>query len=216
MTPEPPAEPVFPAEPTACIILAAGASRRLGQPKQTTVVHGRTLLENAVDAALATPGLWPVIVVVGAGAERLRTLLAAQPVLIVENPAWEEGLASSLRTGLDTALTFSRQIAAVVFSVCDQPALDASVFRALLERRAGRNCSAVASCHAGQAGVPALLHRRHFGQLAHLTGDEGARKLLQALPPDALELIDFPQLALDIDTPEDLARARAVGGAPNP
>ncbi len=195
-------------EPTACIVLAAGASRRLGSPKQSATVGERTLLEHTVEAALATEGLWPVIVVLGSGANTLRPLLSPYPVLLAENPAWEEGLASSLRTGLETAITFSRQIEAALFTVCDQPALSSEVLRTLLQRRANRSCSAVAARYDGHAGTPALLHAQHFGKLAHLTGDEGARKLLQALTPTELELVDCPELSLDVDTPDDLARAR--------
>lgn len=191
------------------VILAAGASRRLGSPKQSTRVGAQSLLENAVSAALTTPGVWPVIVVLGASAPAFRTLLAPHPVIITENPAWEEGLASSLRAGLDTALTFARECAAVIFAVCDQPALNAATFQALLDRYAAGEASAVAARYDGHPGTPALLQRQHFGQLAHLTGDEGARQLLLKLPATALALVDCPALALDIDTVEDLARARA-------
>ncbi len=191
------------------IILAAGGSRRLGSPKQSTQVGPQTLLENAVRAALETPGVWPVIVVLGANAPSIRPLLAPHPIIIAENPAWEEGLASSLRAGLDTALTFSRTTTAVIFAVCDQPALNTATFQALLDRYAAGKASAVAAHYENHPGTPALLQRRHFGQLAHLTGDEGARQLLLNLPAAELALVDCPELALDVDTVEDLARARA-------
>lgn len=196
-------------EQTACVILAAGASRRLGHAKQIAMVGGRTLLQNVVDAALATPSLWPVVVVLGAHAEEIKPTLVRHPVLIVENPAWEEGLASSLRAGLQTALTFSRQLDAVIFTLCDQPELRADVLTSLLARRSETGRSVVAASYGGHPGAPALLQRRHFGALAHLTGDEGARKLILSLPAEDVELVDHPALSLDVDTPEDLAKAQA-------
>ena len=80
------------------VILAAGASTRMGEPKQLLVFDGRPLLVRAVDAALASAA-WPVVVVLGAHAEKIRPLLARHPVLISENPAWAEGMASSVRAG---------------------------------------------------------------------------------------------------------------------
>ena len=78
------------------IILAAGASTRMGSPKQLLPLNGRPLLTGVVEAALAAK-VWPVVVVLGAHAEKIRPLLARHPVLIAENPAWAEGMASSLR-----------------------------------------------------------------------------------------------------------------------
>ena len=168
-------DPAHQTAATACVILAAGASRRLGMPKQTVTVGGRTLLENAVDAALNTPALWPIVVVLGARADEFRPLLVRYPLLIVENSAWEEGLASSLRTGLQTALTFSRQVDTVLFTLCDQPALRSEMLQSLLTRRSETGCSVVAARYNGHPGAPALLERIHFGALAHLTGDDGGR-----------------------------------------
>lgn len=195
-------------EHTACVILAAGASRRLGQPKQMAAVGNQTLLQNTVHAALETALLWPIVVVLGAHAEVIKPSLVRHPVLIVENPVWEEGLASSLRTGLQTALTFSHQLDAILFTLCDQPALGRDVLESLLNRRALSRRSVVAARYGGHPGAPALLHRRHFGSLAHLTGDEGARKLILNLPPEDVDLVDHPALSLDVDTPDDLTRAR--------
>ncbi|MCF3651195.1 nucleotidyltransferase family protein [Synoicihabitans lomoniglobus] len=196
----------FEATACACVILAAGGSRRLGQPKQLVTIDGRALIIHTVETALAVPDLWPVVVVLGGAADRVRPLLAKYPVLVTDNPAWEEGVASSLRAGLTTVNEFSRQIGSVLFTLCDQPALSSPALQALWAVRRQTGKSVVAASYGGHPGAPALIDRKHFGALAHLTGDEGARRLIKSLPPDQLGLVERPELALDIDTPEDLAR----------
>src|SRR5690606_37767368 len=115
------------------IVLAAGASSRLGQPKQLIRVSGKTLLERAVDALLEEPRIWPVVVVVGATAPEVRSVVSRRPVLVAENSAWAEGMASSLRTGLATLRQFSRHMDAAFFALCDQPAFDSTVVRQLVD-----------------------------------------------------------------------------------
>src|SRR5665213_1410174 len=84
-----------------CVVLAAGASTLMGTPKQLLEFEGRALVVRAAEAALASPA-WPVVVVLGAHAETIRPALARLPVLVVENPAWSEGMASSIRAGVTT------------------------------------------------------------------------------------------------------------------
>lgn len=193
---------------TGLVLLAAGASRRLGQPKQLVAVSDVPLLLRAVDAALGCSAVWPVIVVLGAHADQLRPVVARRPVLVAENPAWAEGIASSLRAGLAGLQQFSRHLEGAVFALCDQPAFSTSVIERLLAHRAATGAGVVAARYAGHAGAPAFIAREHFAALSHLTGDAGARQLFAMLPPDAITTVDLPDLALDLDTPEDLAAWR--------
>ena len=213
------------------VLLAAGASVRMGAPKQLIEVGGKALMVRAVEAALASAA-WPVVVVLGANAEKIRPVLARLPVLIAENPAWTEGMASSLRTGLQTLKSFSRAIDGVLLAVADQPAFSAEVIARLVAFRHGSTqavrhgsrqavqigtppttWSIVAAHYAGRLGVPALFGREHFAALAALTGEEGARHYLAAQAAETAA-VDLPELAVDLDTPEDLARlaAEAVAG----
>lgn len=184
-------------------ILAAGASTRMGTPKQLLEIEGKPLLLHAVDAALASTA-WPIVVVLGANAEKIRPILARRPVLICENPSWPEGMASSIRAGVTTLQQFSRGLDAALIALCDQPAFSARSIEQLLvtQRTTGR--SIVAARYAGRHGAPALFLREHFPTLTSLTGEEGARALLND-EPGRIAAVDLPELELDLDTPADVA-----------
>jgi len=194
------------------VILAAGASTRMGKPKQLLPLDGHPLLLRAVEAALASPA-WPVVVVLGAHAEKIRPLFARLPVLVAENPAWAEGMASSLRTGIATLQQFSRSLDAALVALCDQPAFSADVIAQLLAAQRATGRSIVAARYGGRNGAPALFLREHFPALAALTGEEGARALLNAAP-ERVASVDLPALALDLDTPADYAAAQKRPDSP--
>ncbi|BDU76572.1 nucleotidyltransferase family protein [Mesoterricola sediminis] len=174
------------------IILAAGASRRLGAPKQLARWQGETLLRRAVRAAAACA---PILVVTGHRADLMAQELAGLPVQLVPNPAWEEGMAASLRAGV---AALPPGAPGALFLVCDQPAVDAALVDRLLAAWHG---APVACAYGGTRGVPALLPARDFPAVLALRGDRGARALLAA--PDVVE-VPFPEGTWDVDRPEDL------------
>ena len=192
------------------VILAAGASRRMGSPKQLIELNGKPLIVRAAEAALAAP-VWPVVVVVGANSTAIRPVLAHLPVLIVENSAWTEGMASSIREGIGAVRQFSRGIDAAILALCDQPAFSSETVARLLraQRETGRGI--VAARYDGRLGAPALFTREHFVSLASLTGEEGARDLING-DPARVAAVDLPELAHDLDTPADLNRERQQPG----
>lgn len=195
-----------------CILLAAGGSRRMGEPKQLLQYGGKSLLVRAAEAALASPA-WPVVVVLGAEAERIRPVLARLPVLAVENPAWSEGMASSIRTGIGALQQFSRRIDGALIALCDQPAFSAAVIGKLLKAQEETGRTIVAARYAGREGAPALFLREHFPALAALTGEEGARTLMVEKAAEAAG-VDCPELGMDVDTPADYAALCGNGGPP--
>ncbi len=213
MPTDPPSSPQRPA-PIGCLVLAAGGSRRLGQAKQLVTFENQTLLERTVEAALAVPALWPVIVVIGAEASRIRPALTRHPVLIAENSAWTEGIASSLRCGLDMLEQFNPAISATLVTLCDQPHISPQVFQKLVATHEQTGATLVAARYDHHPGAPALFGRSHFKALAGLTGDEGARILFKSLPAEAITTVDLPELSLDIDTPEDLAKLNPLQRSP--
>ena len=128
---------------TGAIVLAAGASSRMGSPKQLLEIDGVPLVVRTVETLLSAP-VWPVVVVLGANAAPLRPLLARYPVLLTDNAAWPEGMASSIRAGITTLRQFSRDLTGAVITVCDQPALVPRHLTALLAApiAAGRTMAA--------------------------------------------------------------------------
>lgn len=185
----------------ACVVLAAGGSRRLGQPKQLLRRKGRPLLLHAIDAARAAAPGAPLIVVLGAHRSRLRLLVrrAAPAALVVANPRWAEGLASSLNAALNRV---PGDVDAVLVQLVDQPNVDADALRALLAAWRRRPRTPAAARYDNRAGVPAVLPRAAWRAVRALHGDSGARALLRDAP--ALTLVDMPQAAVDLDTPEDV------------
>jgi CTP:molybdopterin cytidylyltransferase MocA len=194
--------------PVAAIVLAAGASRRLGQPKQLLRLGAETLLERVIRLA-AEAGATPVFVVLGAHSEQVSAAvpLNQRPQVIpVINSAWEQGIASSICAALSAQDASAPQATGALILSCDQPRLTAAHLRALLESFAAQPAPAiVASAYAGVLGIPAVFPREVFADLRALRGDKGARALL-VQPPCPLLALSFPGGEIDIDEPADLAQ----------
>jgi molybdenum cofactor cytidylyltransferase len=178
------------------------------EPKQLLPITGQPLVVRTIEAALASAA-WPVIVVLGAHAEKIRPLLARYPVLVAENAAWVEGMASSLRTGVATLQQFSRTIDAALVALCDQPSFSAQIIAQLVSAQRETRRSIVAAHYNGRNGAPALFLRQHFAALATLTGEAGARDLLNSAP-EQIASVDLPDMAADLDTPADYAKYKSV------
>jgi molybdenum cofactor cytidylyltransferase len=185
------------------IVLAAGASTRMGAPKQLLRLGGRTLLRRTVDAVLASPA-WPIVVVLGAHLDAIRPEVARLPVLVVENSAWEEGLASSIRAGARVLASFSLSLDAALLVLCDQPNLSPEAIARLADATVESGKTIVAARYGDHSGPPALFSRRHFQELTELRGPGGARPLL-ARHADLVAMVDLPELAADLDTPAEYA-----------
>ncbi len=188
-------------EKFAIVILAAGTSARLGSPKQLLTYKGKTLLSHAVDAALET-GCQSVFVVLGANIDLLRRELKNKPVIIVENLGWQEGIASSIRCGLENITKTILKPDCVIFMVCDQPYVTSSLLLKLSEKRKETGLPIIASSYNDKTGIPALFHKIFFSALMELTGNKGARKLI-ADNQDKVATVSFPKGITDIDTKED-------------
>lgn len=186
--------------PTATILLAAGASTRLGHPKQLVPFRGKPLLAHAIEAALAAD-VGPVWVVLGAHAAKIRPVVARYGVRVVINRQWETGLASTIRAGLAAATPGNCEDA--LFLLCDQPCLEARHLAGLV---AGRRASAraiAASEYGGQRGVPAVFARATWPELAALDPSSGAKAVI-ARDPARVVALPFAWGALDVDTPADV------------
>ena len=193
------------AETTRCglILLAAGASRRMGRPKQLLNIGGRPLLRVVAEAALAAP-VAPVIVVLGAQADEIALCLAGLAVRVVIHEGWAEGMGSSMRAGMAALCAGGARPDGVVVALADQPGISAAHLALLLatQRETGR--SIVASRQAGVLQPPAFFASKHFAELGALSGDAGARGLLQAYR-DEVAAVDWTGTP-DLDTPADYAK----------
>ncbi len=185
----------------AAIILAAGNSSRLGQPKQLVMHDGESLVRHAVRAATEVE-CNPILVVVGAQAEKVRAELEGLDLGLVKNNDWTEGIASSIRAGIDHLIETAPQIEAVFLLACDQPFVNGTLLKQLMDLRLTTGKQIVASAYAHTFGIPALFDRNCFAELLGLKGDYGAKQLMIAHFND-MPSIDFPAAAIDIDTPAD-------------
>jgi molybdenum cofactor cytidylyltransferase len=183
------------------VVLAAGASSRLGQPKQLVRIGGRPALHIVLERVVAVAGN-AVTVVVGANAAQLTYLLSRTPASSVVNRYWEEGMASSLKCGL-AALPPATD--AVMIVLGDQVCVTADDLKRLIAAWKGQDNVIAAASYDQNVGVPAIFPRAWFSELAELRGDEGARKVLRR-NPDRLVRVPMPNAAIDLDTPEDLTR----------
>ncbi len=178
-------------------MLAAGASQRLGRPKQLVRLGAETLLARTVRVAIEA-GLSPVLGVVRAD---LSIEAAPAGMVRVVNQQAAEGMASSIRAGLRTLADGGAKVCGVLILACDQPAVTAEHLRQL----AYGGTEVMASAYAGRKGIPAYFPEAVFEALLALRGDLGARDLLQSA-----RAIHLPGGELDIDTIEDLDQARRL------
>ncbi len=190
----------------AAIILAAGASSRMGRPKQLLDWHGLPLIRVVAEQALAAQ-LDQVTVVVGGAGDAVAAALAGLPLRIVVNPEAAAGQSTSLRAGV---AALGPEVGAALILLGDQPFVSAALINRLIAAWRTSGAPIVAPLYQGQRGNPVLFARAIFPELLAITGDQGARGVLVADPSrvHAVPLDDTRPLA-DIDTPEDYERLRA-------
>ncbi|MFC5407875.1 NTP transferase domain-containing protein [Larkinella bovis] len=189
----------------AIVILAAGSSSRLNhQPKQLIEWEGQTLLRRVVDTALSTE-LRPVVVVVGAHKKQVLPELDGLPVTIIDNQHWEQGLSSSVKTGLAAVYLTRKDIDAVLFLLTDQPYVDRGLLLQLVQVYQETGKGIVAAGYADSLGVPALFDRKYIHELLSLEGDTGARNVIKSHPDDCAE-VPFSSGKVDLDTDQDVER----------
>jgi molybdenum cofactor cytidylyltransferase len=196
------------------LVLAAGASTRLGQPKQLLPFGGTTLLGHVIAEARAAAALDEVIVVIGGAAAEVRERVDLGGVTVVENPEFGEGCSASYRTGLGAA---DPRAEAVAILLGDQPGVDRAVIDAVVEAWRGTRDRILLASYQGREGHPLIFARELFDRLVALHGDKAAWKIVDA-HRDWIRTVALDRAhPRDVNTREDYAAllARPSPSAPS-
>ncbi|RED92209.1 nucleotidyltransferase family protein [Marinoscillum furvescens] len=176
------------------VVLAAGSSRRMGEPKQLLPYDSSVLLQHELQKVKELQLAFSVVVL-GANASQILQHIDVEGFEVVENTEWEEGIASSIRAGLKACEQHRPELEGVLIVLGDQPRIQAQQLHQIV----CADSELVAASYAGQVGVPAYFGRRYFSELKQLTGDRGAKAVLMSHSHE-IKMIEIPEAAMDIDT----------------
>jgi len=188
-------------EITGIVVLAAGSSSRLGQPKQLLLYKNTSLLKNTISQVSQVPNT-AIIVVTGSNHELIEKEITDSEIKTIFNPDWELGMSISITTGLNELLRLNPDIQKCIFTVCDQPFITTIVFDNLISEHEKTQKGIAASEYAATLGTPVLLHKKYFTELLQLKGQEGAKKIINRFLEDTVA-VPFEKGNIDIDTIED-------------
>jgi len=191
--------------PTAILLLAAGASSRMGTIKQLLPWKGTVLINHMLEVASSSIAS-EVVVVLGANAREIKQVLYPQEgVSIIDNEYWAKGLGESLSRGMDYLLEKQAGLAAVLVMLCDQPLIEAGYLNRMIGSFHEGKGQIIATSYGDHKGVPALFSARYFTELQSLGNDFGARELLKKHDEEIYPL-SAGNVLLDLDTPQDYER----------
>jgi molybdenum cofactor cytidylyltransferase len=186
----------------AGIIMAAGASRRMEQPKLLLPWRGKPIIRHVALTALEA-GLSPVLAVVGEHSKAIEAALIGLEIPIIQNPDWRDGQSTSVKAGVQALVDMpDDEVTAVVFILGDQPLIPADLVQAIVQTYIRTHAAVIAPLIAGKRANPVLFDRSVFSELLALSGDAGARQIFGLYPP-LLVPWDDTSVLLDIDTPAD-------------
>ncbi len=182
------------------LLLAAGSSSRMLQPKQLLPWGNQTLIEFQLKKLLETN--CPVLVVLGANSEKIVPLIQLFPIQIVINNQWQKGMGTSISCGMNFLAENFQDSSAVLISLIDQPLVPLGHFNKMVELFRQGNKKIIASCSSsGWAGVPAIFDKIYFERLKNLDGEKGARELIRE-NLDSVVQVECDEIMYDVDTPE--------------
>ncbi|KFC18087.1 nucleotidyltransferase family protein [Epilithonimonas lactis] len=187
---------------TGIILLAAGNSSRMGTAKQLLSYQGKTFLDRTIDTALEVFNQNHITLVLGADHNEIASKIENKNVKISINDDWQSGMASSIKVGLKTLIKQFPDIEHCFISVCDQPYLTSEIFTEMFQLKENSNKEIIAARYSDTIGVPALFSKKYFEVLMELSGEQGAKKIIQRNMED-VETFEFENGAIDIDTKVD-------------
>jgi len=184
----------------SAILLAAGESKRMGQPKQLLPFRGSTLLGQIVENLLQSQAA-ETIVVLGSQAEKIIPQIAGEPVRIVVNPDFEQGMSSSIKCGLSH---ISEAADGVMIVLGDQPLIEKETIDLLIERHRQSERGIILPVYNGIRGHPVIFTMKYKDELLRLTGDIGGKQIVERHPSDVLEVeVDSESVVTSIDAESD-------------
>ena len=186
---------------SSIIILAAGESARLGSPKQLLPYAGSTLLQHSIDVARAS-SVGSCMVILGANAELIVPAINKTEIDLFVHNEWKEGMASTIRYGLNLLTTMNPQTEVVIFMVADQPFTTTALLNQMLDTHRTQESKIVACKYQDSFGTPVLFHNKFFPELLQLKGDVGAKSLVRKYLNETA-FVPFPKGQIDIDTNDD-------------
>ncbi|QYA26107.1 nucleotidyltransferase family protein [Gramella sp. MT6] len=184
------------------VILAAGSSSRLGYPKQLVEFKGKPMLQHIIDVADSFEFETKVLLV-GANSEEIKSTIEPKNFEILFNKNWQEGMASSIRAGLERSLEKEKDLEYLLILLSDQPFLSRERIEALIKEQLATNSEATFSEYDGEVGVPAIFSSSVFPYLKELKGDHGAKKLVYDKKIQ-FRTVKFEKGNFDVDTKEDV------------
>ncbi len=192
--------------------MAAGASSRLGKPKQLLPYDGQSLLQHALQIAKAS-NAQSILIVLGARAELLKKEIGDNTAHVVVNAAWEEGMASSIRCGIRALIEMSPTVEGALLMVCDQPYVTAPLLNDLIATHQQTGKPIVTCSYENTFGPPTLFHKHLFPELLQLEGDVGARSVIRQ-HANEVEIVLFPKGSIDVDTGADYEKLTKMDREP--
>lgn len=186
---------------TGILILAAGSASRMKQPKMLLPFGEGTILSHLLQETRKVKDA-AICLVTGYYHTEIMAAVSTEGIQVVQNKQWQQGMAGSIQLGLSSLLQQQPELETVMILVSDQPYLTQNLLTQMLQLQSATGKSIVAAVYGSTKGTPVLFTRNYFNRLQELTGDKGAKSILQSFPQD-LVTVDFPEGIMDIDTPED-------------
>jgi molybdenum cofactor cytidylyltransferase len=184
----------------SAILLAAGESNRMGQPKQLLPFGQSTIVERTIDNLLNS-AVSETIVVLGYRDEEIRKTIAGKPVKLVINPDYQQGMSTSIIAGLKQV---DKRARAVLIALSDQPFVDSQTINSLVEAFIANKRGIIIPVYQGRRGNPVIFAIEYKGELLNLKGDVGGREIIKLHPDEVLEVaVNCEGVLLDIDTMEN-------------
>jgi molybdenum cofactor cytidylyltransferase len=185
----------------SAIVLAAGMSRRMGTPKQLLRLDGKPLLERTLESVRKSR-VSEIILVLGFAADKVKEQISLAQLKIIENPDYEQGMGTSLRTGL---AAIDPNASAALIVLADQPFVQPETLDTLIEYHSTTSAQIVIPTFNGFRGNPVLLDRAVLPELRGLSGDVGCRAIFGSHTEGIRKVpVNDPGILLDVDSPEDL------------